>query len=76
MTNQELTDAYRRVTEQFKDLQLKVTAGQSESIVTECDFAVQVKHFELSDAQKFEEVWQMKEQESRRWRGHWTSAVP
>jgi hypothetical protein len=24
LTNQELTDAYRRVTEQFKDLQLKV----------------------------------------------------
>jgi hypothetical protein len=31
--------------------------------VAECDFAVQVKHFELSDAQKFEEVWQMKEQD-------------
>jgi hypothetical protein len=28
VTNQELTDAYRRVTEQFKDLQLKARARQ------------------------------------------------
>jgi len=28
VTNQELTDAYRRVTEQFKDLQLKVQQQQ------------------------------------------------
>eukprot|EP00802_Teleaulax_amphioxeia_P007750 Tamp_07758.p1 GENE.Tamp_07758~~Tamp_07758.p1 ORF type:complete len:602 (-),score=252.65 Tamp_07758:636-2417(-) len=41
--NIELTDEYRRITEQFQDLQGKY------------------RHFQMSDAKKFDEVWAMKE---------------
>jgi dynein regulatory complex protein 1 len=43
--NMDLTDEYRRITEQFQDLQGKY------------------KHFEASDARKFDEIWSMKEGE-------------
>ena len=43
--NVELSDEYRRITEQFQDLQSKY------------------KHFQASDAKKFDEVWAMKEGE-------------
>jgi hypothetical protein len=62
LTNQELTDAYRRVTEQFKDLQLKVRQLNAPPLIF-FSYCFQVKHFEMSDAQKFEEVWKMKEQD-------------
>jgi dynein regulatory complex protein 1 len=42
-TNRELTEGYRRVTEQYKDLQLKF------------------QHFERADAEKYQQVWKMHE---------------
>eukprot|EP00672_Neobodo_designis_P028568 CAMPEP_0174853812 /NCGR_PEP_ID=MMETSP1114-20130205/29583_1 /TAXON_ID=312471 /ORGANISM="Neobodo designis, Strain CCAP 1951/1" /LENGTH=694 /DNA_ID=CAMNT_0016088479 /DNA_START=51 /DNA_END=2135 /DNA_ORIENTATION=- len=42
-TNRELTEGYRRVTEQYKDLQLKF------------------QHFEKADAEKYQQVWKMHE---------------
>mmetsp|Transcript_15177 Transcript_15177/g.29993 ORF Transcript_15177/g.29993 Transcript_15177/m.29993 type:complete len:663 (-) Transcript_15177:23-2011(-) len=46
--NMELTDEYKRITEQFQDLQGKY------------------RHFQLSDARKYDEVWSMKEEEVKR----------
>jgi dynein regulatory complex protein 1 len=43
--NNELTESYRRVTEQYKDLQLKF------------------QHFEKADADKYNQVWRMHENE-------------
>lgn len=46
--NNELTDSYRRVTEQYKDLQLKF------------------QHFEKADVEKYNQVWQMHENDCMR----------
>jgi len=43
--NDELTEEYRRITKQYKDLQAKF------------------RHFELSDNKKFDELWNMHEEE-------------
>ncbi len=42
-------------------MQLLLQGGRGVCCVTAC--VLQVKHFEVSDAQKFEEVWRMKEQD-------------
>lgn len=43
--NMDLTDEYRRITEQFQDLQSKF------------------HHFQVADANKFDEIWAMKEEQ-------------
>lgn len=49
--NMDLTEEYRRITEQFQDLQGKY------------------RHFQTSDAKKFDEIWAMKEGEVKKYLG-------